>query len=250
MNERLLHGIGLTEGEIKVYLALLKLGETTTGKVIKEAQISSGKIYEILYKLIDKGLASYIIKEKTRHFTAASPNRIFDYLHEKGRKLKDKEEKLRKELPSLILMQDAVKKGHETRLFRGIKGIRTAIFEALQELSEGDEVLAMGIMSSKKEIYNLLWKNWHKERIKKKIICKALFSDRGSKYYNYFKRIKFTEVRVIKGITPSAIDVMGDNVLIFTYEKGPSVLSISNPEVARSFTSFFNNMWDNSENKE
>ena len=38
MNEQLLEEIGLTKGEIKVYLTLLKIGETTTGKIIEEAQ--------------------------------------------------------------------------------------------------------------------------------------------------------------------------------------------------------------------
>ncbi|MFH1455442.1 MAG: helix-turn-helix domain-containing protein, partial [archaeon] len=70
MNEKLLEEIGLTKGEVKVYLTLLKLGSTTTGKIIDEAQISSGKIYEILDKLIKKGLASYIIKDKTKYFSA------------------------------------------------------------------------------------------------------------------------------------------------------------------------------------
>jgi len=37
------------------------------------------------------------------------------------------------------------------------------------------------------------------------------------------------DVTVLGGITPSAIDVMGDKVLIFTYEEEPS--------------SFFETMW-------
>src|SRR3989344_1806167 len=101
MDEKLLEEIGLTKGEINVYLTLLKIGETTTGKIIEEAQISSGKIYEILDKLIKKGLASYTTKEKTRYFNAASPNRILDFLHEKEKELKSKEEELIKELPLL-----------------------------------------------------------------------------------------------------------------------------------------------------
>ena len=68
MLEKELMGIGLTQREVKVYLALLKLGESTTGKIIQESGISSGKIYEILEKLIGKGLASYTIKEKTKYF--------------------------------------------------------------------------------------------------------------------------------------------------------------------------------------
>ena len=239
MNEKLLEDLGLTKGEIKVYLTLLKLGETTTGKIIEEAQISSGKIYEILEKLIKKGLASYTIEEKTKYFSAASPNRILDYLHEKEKILKEKKQELLKELPSLLAIGKAGKKEYETNLFKGFKGIQTAIFEALEDLTEKDEVLAMGIVSHKKEQYNLLWQRWHKERINKKIICRAIFSDRNTDYFKAFKMMKFTEVKVLQGITPSAIDVMKDRVLVFTYGDEPSCLSIKNPEIAQSFKTFF-----------
>jgi len=120
MDEKLLEEIGLTKGEIKVYFTLLKLGETTTGKIIENAQISSGKIYEILDKLVKKGLVSFIIKEKTKYFTASSPNRILDYMHEKEKNLKEKEEEIKKELPFLLSIQKSHKKEHETNLFKGL----------------------------------------------------------------------------------------------------------------------------------
>ncbi len=107
-------------------------------------------------------------------------------------------------------------------MFSGFKGFETAIFEALDDLSKEDEVLAMGVISSKAERYNILWENWHKQRINKKIVCKILFSDKGTEYYNIFKKMRFTHVKVVNGITPSAVDIMGDRVLIFTYGEEPS----------------------------
>lgn len=243
MNEKLLEDIGLTKGEIKVYLTLLKLGETTTGKIIDNAEISSGKIYEILEKLIKKGLVGYTIKDKTKYFSSASPNRILDYLKEKEKSLQEKEGELEKEMPFLINLEKAGKKDYETNLFKGLKGIQTAIFEALDNISSKDEVLAMGIISSKGEKYNLLWQRWHALRIKRKIKCKSLFSDKNTAYYKAFKKMKQTEVKSLDGITPSAIDVLGDNVLIFTYGEEPSCLSIRNTEIAESFRTFFNNLW-------
>ncbi|MBU2561625.1 MAG: hypothetical protein KKD17_04960 [Nanoarchaeota archaeon] len=248
MNEKLLEEIGLTKGEITVYLTLLKLGETTTGKIIEEAQISSGKIYEILNKLISKGLVSYIIKEKTKHFIATSPNRILDYMHEKEKELKDKENELLKELPFLLAIEKASEKKCETTLFKGFKGFQTAIFEALQELTTQDEVLAMGIISRKEKQYNIVWQKWHKERVKKKIPCRMIFSDKDTDYYKMFKKMKLTEVRAIKGITPSAIDVMGNRVLILTHGKEAGCLSIKNPEIAQSVTTFFYSIWNVAEN--
>lgn len=241
MNEKLLEEIGLTKGEIKVYLTLLKLGETTTGKIIEKAEISSGKIYEILEKLIKKGLVSYIIKEKTKYFSAASPNRILDYLHEKEASIKEKEEELEEELPSLLSIEKAKKE--QITLFKGFKGIQTAIFESLNELTIKDEVLAMGIISSKKKHYNMMWESWHKERIKRKIVCKTLFSDKNTDYFRTFKKMKLTQTKALQGITPSAIDIMGERVLIFTYTEEPSCLSIKNQEISQSFRTFFNTLW-------
>jgi sugar-specific transcriptional regulator TrmB len=190
MNEKILEDIGLTKGEIKVYLTLLKLGETTTGKIIEDSGLSSGKIYEILDKLINKGLASFVIKEKTKYFQASSPNRILDYLHEKEKDLKNKEEEFIKQLPSLLAIKEKTKKENENTLFKGLKGFRTAIYEALDSLNSKDEIIAMGITSTKDEKYNLMWQAWHKERIKRKIKCRAIFSDKKTNYYKALKKMK------------------------------------------------------------
>ncbi len=245
MNQKLLEDIGLTKGEITVYLTLLKLGETTTGKIIKQAQISSGKIYEILDKLIQKGLVSFILKDKTKYFSACSPQRIVDYVDEKERKLHEEKEQLQKELPYLLSLQKEGIKSSETRLFKGFKGFKTAIYEALDQLTSKDEVIGMGILSTKGKQYNRMWQHWHKERIKRKIRCRVLFSDRKTNYYQLFTKMKFTQVKVLQGITPAAIDVMGDRALILTHGKEPSVLVIDNKEIAQSFTTFFESLWGN-----
>ena len=54
MNIKILEEIGLTPGEIKVYLALLKIGQSSTGAIANESQVSRSKIYTILDKLAKK----------------------------------------------------------------------------------------------------------------------------------------------------------------------------------------------------
>jgi sugar-specific transcriptional regulator TrmB len=41
MQTQALEGIGFTDGEIRVYLALLELGETSTGDIIKNNRFKS-----------------------------------------------------------------------------------------------------------------------------------------------------------------------------------------------------------------
>ena len=88
MNLEVLRELGLTEGEIKVYLALIGLGEVTSGPIVKEARVSLSKVYQILDRLSKKGLVAHILKNNTKYFKAADPNRLLVYLNEKQDSLK------------------------------------------------------------------------------------------------------------------------------------------------------------------
>ena len=242
MKEQILEEIGLTRGESKVYLTLLKIGETTTGKIIEEAQISAGKVYQILDKLIKKGLVSYIVKDKTKYFSASHPNRILDLLHEKEKNIKEKEIEIKQILPSLIQDYNLERKNNEATLFKGLKGIQTAIFELLDNSEK--EILAMGITTSKDERFNLLWKKWHNEREKRRIKCKCLFSEINKEYSQKLKKMKFSEVKIINGVTPSAITISKEYVLIQTYKEDVECLLIRNENIAQSFRTFFETMWN------
>ena len=65
---------GLTDGETRTYLALLEVGSSTIGPVLKKSGVNRSIIYRIIEKLIKKGLVSYITKEKTKYYQAAPPN--------------------------------------------------------------------------------------------------------------------------------------------------------------------------------
>lgn len=54
--------IGLTDGEIRLYDALLEIGETTRTKLAKKSGISPSKIYDIANRLIEKGIVSSVKK--------------------------------------------------------------------------------------------------------------------------------------------------------------------------------------------
>ena len=83
MDIKILEEIGLTKSEIKVYIALIELGPSSKGPIVKKAKITSSKIYEVLDKLTEKGLVSSVLKNNVKHFIASSPTRIKDYMKER-----------------------------------------------------------------------------------------------------------------------------------------------------------------------
>lgn len=242
MDMQLLEDVGLTKGEVKVYLALLKLGETTTGNIIDKSGLSGGKIYVILDKLIKKGLVSYIIKNKTKFFSAANPNRVLYFVSEKEKLLEEKKKEIEKQLPSLLPLEKSTKK-YDSQLYMGYEGIKTVVFDVLEKLSPDDEILIMGINLSRDNKYNVLWKHWHNERIKKGVSCKMLFSAKDSEFFKVFSKMKKTEVKILEGIAPASVGIVSDQILLTTYGEEPSSLLIKHPEIVLSFKTFFNTLW-------
>ena len=62
MELELLKEIGLTDSEIKVYIALLELGSSSKGPIVDKSHVASSKIYELLEKLMQKGLVTQVLK--------------------------------------------------------------------------------------------------------------------------------------------------------------------------------------------
>src|SRR3989344_7720715 len=175
MNIKILKEAGLSEGEIKVYLALLQVGPSTSGPIVETSKVSRSIVYHILEKLIEKGLASYIVKEKTKYFQANNPSQIINYLDKKEIELA----KTRKEIEELIIELSEVKKYGKVlaaQIYTGFKGVQTAHENTYQKLQKGDEYFYLGIFPEQEEKYHLYWQRDHKRRIKTGIKCRLLFN--------------------------------------------------------------------------
>lgn len=72
--------IGLTEGEARVYLSLVKLGLAKVGAIVKDSRVSYSKVYEVLERLGSKGLVSHVMIGDIKHFSSVEPYRLHDYI--------------------------------------------------------------------------------------------------------------------------------------------------------------------------
>src|SRR3989344_5817490 len=80
---RSLHKIGLSDGETKVYLALLKLGSVPVSKLKEETHLHRTTIYDFVEKLLNKGLVTYVVKTGVKYYNAVNPEKLLEYVKEK-----------------------------------------------------------------------------------------------------------------------------------------------------------------------
>lgn len=240
MYEKLLEESGLTKNESLVYLALLKLGKAKSGEIVREAHISGGKVYETLYKLIDKGLVKEISEQGVKHFTASEPKSLLIYLQERRNNLLEKEKEIEKNLSGFMNIKNMEFRPESVELIKGFRGISPTVYSVLENAKN---ISIMGVRSSKDERYNNFWRHWHEQRIKLKKTAKVLFSDRNTEYWKFFKKLKYTEVREILHLSPSAIMIIDEHTFLFSYEEEFTCIHIQSPSITLSLSNFFNDLW-------
>ena len=243
MNEKILEKVGLTKNESIVYLTLLKEGTSSTGNILKKSELNSGKIYEILESLKRKGLVSESIINNVKYYTSAPPSQILEYLNKQKEELEKDELFIKKAIPDLEKLRETKTKEIKSVTYTSFRGIKTAADEALEHMNSKQEILAMGVTEKKDKKFNEFWKQWTIRRTEKKITAKHLFSEKGD-YFNEFRKMKYTEVKFLEGLTPVTIDIFGeDRVLILNYNEPVSCIMIYDKNTATSFINFFYQLW-------
>ncbi len=245
MIEKALREIGLTEGEIKVYLALLEIGTTTTGKIIKKSKISASKVYQILEKLSQKGLVSQVIKQKTKYFQAADPKRIIDYLSDKEAVLGEQKENIQKLLPALWTKQQKSESGAE--MYQGLGGIKTMFYSILNDLKKGEEyyVIGAGLGFQNNEMVQLMLKEYHQKRAQKGIYANLLYN---FELYPLTTDLQF-KLCSIKPMpqeltTSTQIMIFEDKIFLILWKKDPLGFVIKDLELRNSFKKYFDSLWN------
>ena len=240
---------GLTEGEIKVYLALLELGSSTTGPIIEKSGIARSIIYQILDKLMQKGLVSSVIKEKTKYFQSAEPTKILEYIDEREKAFQENKKKVEEFLPQLLQKQ-AMSTKNAVSMYLGFKGIRTAHEHLYQKLKRGEEYYYLGIPAFQPEEQHLYWQRDHIQRVKSGIKCKLLFNrDTHPETLKNRNTYKGGEARWMPAdlITPACFGIFKDTVIIFIQIPQAICVEIVNQEIADSFKAYFDEFWKKSE---
>src|SRR3989344_2051758 len=90
--------LNLSEGQIAVYAAVLELGISSLNKIHEKTGIERRNIYDILNKLIEKGLISYTIEKGKKTFQSTHPNKIISYLEDKKRDVEKIEQEIKPHL--------------------------------------------------------------------------------------------------------------------------------------------------------
>lgn len=239
--KELLEKIGLTPGEAEVYQVLVEMGVCSAGTIVKKASIASSKVYDVLQRLINKGLASYSIKNGVRYYDATPPERLIDFLEEKRESIKHVETEIEKLIPTIKLKRSSLKDTNEVIVYTGPQGAKIALKESIDAGRKGAELCGYGTDEDPyKDILPAAIEEHFRDQKKYKIKWKLLFTKGKWKSPSPIAEIKYLP----KGFNvPIRTMIMGDKVAIVDFSPPITTIIIHKKEIAKGYKKHFDFLW-------
>ncbi|MDO8627407.1 MAG: helix-turn-helix domain-containing protein [Candidatus Diapherotrites archaeon] len=243
----ILREIGLTEGEITIYLSLQKLGSSGVGSIVSDTNLQKTTVYFCLNSLISKGLVSYFIRNKIKIFESANPNRLVDFLDEKSKGIEEQKKKVQELIPKLLASR-VEKEMHSANVFEGWKGMKTAFDDLYERLKPGETYQTLGVtqLPETHEKFRKFIQGFHLRRAAKKVKLQLILNeDLKDSVGKEREKVKFTEVRYVQREfqAPSFANMYKDKVLMTVWKEKPYAFLIQSQEIADSFRNYFFGMW-------
>ncbi len=233
MDKKILENLGLTAGEIEVYLTIIDLGSCLAGEITRKTGIHRRTVYDAIERLIEKGLISYIKTNNRKYFEAYPPRKLLEIIREK-------ETLVNSAIPELQKRFEFSKEKKETLFFRGKQALKT-IFD--DQIEEGKEVMVIASTIEVNKILEYYFPKFNLQRKEKSIRMKMLFSEslRGDKM---LKRIPLAEIRYLpKHESNVSTNIYSSKISIVVWGENPTATLIKEKAIADAYRNYFNFLW-------
>lgn len=234
MDTKILEEIGFTQGEIKIYLALLELGQSSAGAILEKAKVQNSVFHLCINRLIEKGFVSYTKKNKFRMYKAADPNNLLIYL-------KDKEKQIQDILPELKAKQSSKASKEQVELFEGIKGIITLLNELIIDAKKGDEFLFFSPELEENEEIQKFYEKYDLKRKEKGLIIKGLAPE---SHKQFFEKRKYLKMKYTNLPLPANTGICNNKIALISWAEKPYGVLIKSKQISGRYKSFFNALWN------
>lgn len=234
MNQALMDA-GLSEREAKVYLTLLAEGSCTASRLAKTARLHRTTVYLDLDALMRKGLASYVIKDSRRYYSAARPESLLSLIEEKRARIEQA-------LPKLASLKRSARP-LQSEVFEGKEGVRTFYQDILNNPCE---VLVLGATGRALEALEFSYPQFIRKAVKAGIKERAIANPDAKEALERHPR-EFIEVRYFPERLSAGVTTIIYNDRLAFHSLQPDnvyVVVLRDALLVETYRQYFAFMWD------
>ncbi len=225
-----LRDIGFSQGEVEIYLSLLKLGQATVTVLSQQTGLHRTNIYDTLEKLREKGFVGTHLEGKKRFFTGVEPDSLLAFI-------KEKESYVEKILPELNNLKNQSADKVTVDVFKGKEGLKVVLRQLLQKK---DVVYGYSISGELRKYLPRFSEYYFREQNKRKILHKFIYTNKTKKPKSKFYQIKYLP----EEFKSSTTNFSQENVVLnIIWKPEIIIIKITSDKVAENFKKHFELLW-------
>lgn len=240
--------LGLSEREIRFYVAALKLGKSPISKIARQADLNRSSAYTITQSLGKKGLVSRVKDSKSLSIAPIKPKQLLALQDEQHRMLAKQIE----ELQNIFTLTQTEP---NVQFYEGRQGLKTVLESILEEAKEvcvfGDGDAFRSSIPGWSEQYS---ERRSAQKIRTRLLLKASPQTIGAAKYLRSSEVDekkaYTKIRLLPeslGIT-GGFDVFNDKVILYSFEERHVAVVIENKMISSMLKAVFEMIWNIAEN--
>lgn len=237
-----LRDIGLKENEVRVFLAVLELGETTIGEVEKRLSLHRQIIYNATDSLHVEGLLRIREIRGKKHFSVPNPKVIEE-------RAKERLEKVKSIVPKLLDRANSMQSKDEVSIYRGERAVRNYYVESIELEPTKSEILILGVNSERYfslfPVEDKAYIKFETLRIKKKIAIKLILFGEREKEIGLNRNRAYFKLRLLEDLVeaPNDIVVWKDKVSMLFYGSEPYIIELIGAQTVLGFKQYIEVLW-------
>jgi sugar-specific transcriptional regulator TrmB len=241
-----LKNFGFTLSESKVYIFLLQYQEAKASIISSKTNIPSSHIYDILEKLLEKGIISFKITNNIKIYRPVEPESLFSFFREKEKKIEEEKKDLSEFVSKLKTLEFKESKENDFKYFEGINGVKSMFNEFVKDFEPNSEVLIASAPIAYNKWNAFLMEYFQIPRIKKGVKQRLIIPESMKIHGKEREKLKLIEVRYTKTELETEFGVAGDKVYFLSQGEQPYALLIKDKNLAKTQKKIFDILWKKS----
>ncbi len=242
MDFQILKYFGLHKNDIEIYKALLGIGLSKTGQIMRTTSISSSRVYESLKHLIQKGLVSYQVRNNIKYYQAEMPDQLIEIAETNKLQL----QKFATEVRHFPIRET---ERNETNVYEGKHGFKMAFTEHIRRLQKKEEIsiIAFSTRFANSKELRVFLANLDRILLNKKCRIRMLLEKEMESVMKKDRvDMSLYSIRYLPSgyFSPTAVNISEHEVMLSVWGKTPIVFSIKNPPVIAGFKKNFEFLWN------
>ena len=253
MYTELFQTLGMAKNEAEIYETLVKEGELGVGAISQKSGIHRRNVYDTLNRLLEKGLVFEILESKENRYQAVHPNKLAEFIQEK-------QQAIASAMPDLEKMFNTTPAKESVYIYKGIEGWKNNIRDILRI---GQDVYVIGAKGA-----------WSDPRLRSTVEqATKEFTKKNMQLYVIYEHQALQEVDLNISLlnknnnlhykimpekypTSVGIEIFGDRTVLLSnigfshIDEHASLTVVINQQIADAFRTWFQLMWDVSEENE